>query len=255
MSAVVQIGDRSLTAAQIVPMLKRYRLLPQLAREIVIEEALQDYPVTTAEHLEACHRFYQKQQLHTDADLEAWLQQQQLEREDLVDIIDRDLRLRKFKLAQWGNQLESYFCQRKPYIDRVVFSMIRVQDIDIAEELYFRLRAQENTFAELASSYSQGMEVHTKGISGPIELGKIEPALANLLATSRPGQILPPTQISDWWVVLQLETILPVQLTEHLRQQLLEELFNQWLDTTVQKLFTKHNVPDPLVRPMLQFTT
>jgi parvulin-like peptidyl-prolyl isomerase len=254
MSAVVQIGDRSLTAEQVIPLLKKYQLLPQLTREIVIEEALQDYPITAPEHLEACHSFYQKQQINSEADLEIWLQQQQLEREDLVDLIDRDLRLHKFKLAQWGNQLESYFRQRKPFIDRVVFSMIRVKDIDIAEELYFRLCAQETTFAELASSYSQGMEAHTKGISGPIALGKIEPALANLLATSPPGQILPPTRISDWWVVVQLETMLPAQLTEHLRQQLLAELFDQWVDTTVQKLFNRQNKQSPMLRPVLQPT-
>jgi parvulin-like peptidyl-prolyl isomerase len=130
--------------------------------------------------------------------------------------------------------------------------MIRVKDIDIAEELYFRLCAQETTFAELASKYSQGMEAHTKGINGPIELGKIEPTLANLLATSPPGQILPPTRISDWWVVVQLETILTVQLTEHLRQQLLAELFNQWVDSTVQKLLARPNKPDRIVQPVLQ---
>jgi parvulin-like peptidyl-prolyl isomerase len=132
--------------------------------------------------------------------------------------------------------------------------MLRVTDIDIAEELYFRLRTQEATFAELASSYSQGMEAHTKGISGPIELGKIEPALANLLVTSSPGQVLPPIRISDWWVVVQLETILPVQLTEHLRQQLLQELFNQWVDSTVQKLLKKPHHPAPLIQPVLQLT-
>jgi parvulin-like peptidyl-prolyl isomerase len=244
-SPILQIGDRSLTTEQVLPLIAKYRLVPHLAREILIEEAIQDYEVTAAEYLAGCERFYQQQRFATDLDLDLWLQQQRWEREDLVELINKDLRLRKFKLDKWEHQLESHFCQRKSQLDRVVFSLIRIQEVEIAEELYFRLVAQEATFSELAPLYSSGIEAKTKGITGPVPLGSLDPILADALRTLQPGEVLPPTQIGGWWVVVQLETILPAQLDAELRQYLTEELFNHWIAAAVQQLLATPLNPPP----------
>ncbi|WP_310415319.1 peptidylprolyl isomerase [Chamaesiphon sp. OTE_8_metabat_110] len=238
MSAVLQIGDTSLTAEQLLPLISKYRLVPQLAKEMIIEAAIKDYEITETEHQDARQRFCQQQQLGNEQDLDAWLQQQQLGRDDLKELIDRELQLRKFKIDKWETQVESHFCQRKSQIDRVVFSMIRVKEIDVAEEIYFRLVSEEASFVELAPHYSEGIEAKTKGISGPVELGKLDPILANALITLQPLEVLPPLQIGEWWVVLQLETIIPAQLDEEMRQYLTEELFNQWIYEEVQKLLS-----------------
>jgi parvulin-like peptidyl-prolyl isomerase len=238
MSAVLKIGDTVLTAEQLLPLISKYRLVPQLAREMSIEEAIKDYEVTESEYLAGCERFYQQQRFNHDRDLDLWLQQQQLKREDLVDLINKDLRLRKFKLDKWEHQVESHFYQRKSQIDRVVFSLIRVKEVEIAEEIYFRLVAQEASFGELAPLYSSGIEAKTKGITGPVELGTLDPALADALRTLQPGEVLPPTHIGGWWVVVQLETLIPAQLDDELRQYLTEELFNRWISEAVQKLLT-----------------
>jgi parvulin-like peptidyl-prolyl isomerase len=235
-SMTLPLGDRAFTADQVLSLITKHRLVPQLAREIVITEAIQQYPIAETEHLAACQHFYQQQQLQTEQDLEQWLRRQHLDRTDLIDLINRELQLQKFKAAQWAEQVESYFCQRKSQIDQVVFSMIRVPDLDVAEEIYFRLVAKESSFVELAPLYSSGMEAHTKGINGPIELGKVDPMLANILITAPAAEVLRPQKIGDWWVVLQLEKIIAAQLDAHLRQQLTEELFNQWVATAVQKI-------------------
>jgi parvulin-like peptidyl-prolyl isomerase len=254
MSVVLQLGDLSLTAEQVLSHLTKYRLIPQLAREIVIEEAIQNYLITNSEHLAACKKFYQQHQLHTEAELEQWLQRQRLNRTDLTNLINRELGLTKFKNAKWGNQVESYFCQRKAQIDQAVFSMIRVKDANVAEEIYFRLISKEASFADLAPLYSQGIEAKTKGISGPVELGKIDPVLANLLATSQPAEVLPPKKIGDWWVIVQLENILEVQLDELTRQRLTEELFTVWVNEEVQKLLSQTPETVTLLHPTLPTT-
>ncbi len=235
-AATLPLGDRSLSADQVLSLITKHRLVPQLAREIVIAEATGQYSITETEHLAACKLFYQQQQLQTEQDLEQWLQRQGLARTDLIDLINRELQLQKFKATQWAEQVESYFCQRKSQLDQVVFSMIRVSGLDMAEEIYFRLLAQESSFVELAPLYSSGMEAHTKGINGPIELGKVDPALAHILRAAPVAEVLRPQKIGDWWVVLQLEKVIAAQLDDTLRQQLTEELFGQWVSAAVQKL-------------------
>jgi hypothetical protein len=74
MSAVLQIGDTSLTGEQLLPLISKYRLVPQLAKEMLIEAAIKDYEITEAEHQDARNRFCQQQQLSNDKDLDLWLQ-------------------------------------------------------------------------------------------------------------------------------------------------------------------------------------
>jgi parvulin-like peptidyl-prolyl isomerase len=236
MSAVLQIGDTSLTGEELSSLLSKYQLVPQLAKEMLIAATIKDYEITKLEQQQAWQNFCRQQQINKDRDLNLWLQQHQLDREYLQDKINHELQLQKFKTDKWEHQLESYFCQRKSQIDRVVFSTIRVRDVHVAEEIYLRLVSEEATFVNLAPLYSEGIEAKTKGISGLIEFGKLDPIIANTLMTLQPHEILPPLQIGDWWLVLQLEAIVPAQLNEEMRHRLKEELFNRWIDEEVQKL-------------------
>jgi parvulin-like peptidyl-prolyl isomerase len=235
MPATLQIGDTSIPAEQLPELLSKYRLVPQIAKEMILDKAIAKYKVPDEEQMEAFKRFYQQNQLNTDQELEQWLQQQQLTRAGLAALIGRELRLKKFKVDKWSVPAESHFVKCKAQMDRVVFSMIRVKDIDVAEEIYFRILSEEATFMDLAPQYSDGLEAKTKGISGPVEFGKLDPVLANALVAAQPQEVLPPFKISDWWVVVQLETIIPVELDENTLAILIEDLFNTWINEQVQQ--------------------
>jgi parvulin-like peptidyl-prolyl isomerase len=241
MPAALQIGDKSIPADQLPLLLEQYRLVPQLAKEMVLDQAIADVKVPEEEQLEAIKRFYQQNQINTDQELDKWLEQQHLTRDGLMTLIGRELRLQKFKTSKWDVQVESHFVQRKAQIDQVVFSMVRVKDVDIAEEIYFRLLSKEATFSELAPRYSSGIEAKTRGISGPIELGRLDPNLAGALLSAQPEEVLSPMQVSGWWVVMQLEALIPAELDDPTRQRLTEELFNIWVNAEVQKTMLVEN--------------
>jgi parvulin-like peptidyl-prolyl isomerase len=243
MPAALQIGDTSIPADRLPTLLEQYRLVPQLAREMILDRAIADHRVSEDEQMEAIKRFYQQNQLNTDQDLERWLQQQRLSREGLVTLIERELRLQKFKTAKWEHQIESHFVQRKAQIDQVVFSMIRVKEVDVAEEIYFRILSQEATFPELAPRYSNGIEAKTKGISGPVELGRLDATLASALVIAQPEEVLAPMNISGWWVVIQLETLISAELDDPTRQRLTEELFTLWINEQTQQTMAAE--PEP----------
>ena len=241
MPAALQIGDKSIPADQLPLLLEQYRLVPQLAKEMVLDQAIADCQVPEEEQMEAVKRFYQQNKINTDQELDKWLEQQHLTRDGLMTLISRELRLQKFKTSKWDVQVESHFVQRKAQIDQVVFSLVRVKDIDIAEEIYFRLLSKEATFSELARRYSGGIEAKTRGISGPVEIGMLDPTLAQALVSAQPEEVLSPLQVSGWWVVMQLEALIPAELDEPTRQRLTEELFNIWVNAEVQKTMLVEN--------------
>jgi parvulin-like peptidyl-prolyl isomerase len=229
MTEAIQVGDRIINAEEIIPLLAGYQMLPQLLHEIFIDQAIAPISCTTEERANACQQFYQKNQLTSETNRQAWLSHYRMTQEQLEALATRGLRIEKFKQATWGPKLESYFINYKTKLDKVVYSLIRVKNAEVAQELYFRIQAGEQSFADLAREYSQGPEAQTNGLLGPVELGTPHPTLAQLLSISQPGQLWPPTRLDEWLVIVRLEKFIPAQLDESMRQQLLNRLFESWL--------------------------
>jgi parvulin-like peptidyl-prolyl isomerase len=229
MSPVLLVGDRTLTPEQILPLMAQYQLVPQLVKELVIDEALKEIECTSAEEKQATGQLFQQYQLNSQEQQSAWLEQSGLSLQQFEAIAVRQFKLEKFKQTTWSGDIDSYFRQRKPQLDRVVYSLLRTNDIGIAQEFYFRIIEGEQSFNKLAREFSQGPEADTDGLVGPVELQSIHPTLARVLSSVQPQQLVPPTQVGEWVVLMRLEKLLPAQLDSAMRQRLLNERFQIWL--------------------------
>ena len=245
MTEAIQIGNRTITASELISLLASYQMLPQLQRELIIDQAIEqnsraaNVAICTPEEVaQAKQQFYAEKQFKNEEDIQAWMAYQGLTPDQLEFITTRKLKIEKFKQVTWGNKLESYFFQSKTKLDKVIYSLLRTQDVGIAQELYFRIQAKENSFADLAREYSLGPEAQTGGLVGPIELNALHPVMVQMLSSSQPGQILPPTRIAEWFVILRLEKFIPAQLDEFMKVRLLNELFETWLQDQQKQIMS-----------------
>ena len=229
MSTVLQAGNRIITEREIIPLLVSYQMLPQLLRESIIDQAIEPISCTSEETAIAVSQFYTQNQLTSETARQAWLENYNMNSQQLAAFATRGLRIEKFKQATWGKKLESYFLKRKWQLDKVIYSLIRTKDMGVAQELYFRIQAGEQSFAELAGAYSQGPEAETGGLIGPVELSLPPRPLAQTLYMSQPGQLWSPFRFGEWIMIIRMEKLLPAQLDEPMRQRLLNELFQTWL--------------------------
>jgi parvulin-like peptidyl-prolyl isomerase len=123
-------------------------------------------------------------------------------------------------------------------MDQVVYSLLRTKDFAIAQELYFRIKAGEESFADAAKAYSQGPEAQTGGIIGPMALTQPHPTLAARLQSAKPGELLPPIRLGEWIVIVRLEQFIAARLDEQTRRALLDKLFQKWLQDCLSQLMT-----------------
>jgi parvulin-like peptidyl-prolyl isomerase len=147
----------------------------------------------------------------------------------------RQYKIQQFKQQQWGDQVGQYFLQRKRNLDQVIYSMIRTPEAGLTQELYFRAKEQEASFADLAQAYSQGPEALTNGIVGPVSIAKLPAPIVQKLISLTPGKVSSPIKFQNQWVIFKLERWLPAQLNEPTQQQLLHELFETWLREQVSQ--------------------
>jgi len=228
-------SNPSARESELITLLKQYELLPKLQEEMAIDKAIASFDCTPEEQAECCLDFYKQRQLNTEFDRQKWLEEQEMTEAQLINLATRQLRIEKFKEATWGKNLETYFFQRKSELDRYVYSLIRVRNGATAQELYLRLKEGEQTFAELAKQYSEGPEAKNNGLIGPVQLSLSHPKLAQILKASQVGELVPPSAIEDLWVIVRVEKIIPAQLDEQMQQNLLDELFANWLKEQMKK--------------------
>lgn len=60
-----------------------------------------------------------------------------------------------------------------------------------------------------------------------------------MLSISQLGQLWFPIQLGEWFVILRLEKFIPALLNDSTRQQLLNGLFEDWIQKQVQQEMKK----------------
>jgi len=182
-------------------------------------------------------QFSENKGIRNDEDLHRYLVSQGLKKDDLDWQIALPLRIRAHRNEKFRHQAEARFLSRKNQLDRVVYSLLRVQDRFLARELYLRIEAGEANFADLAAQYAEGPEKQTNGIVGPVPLTQAHAALAERLRTTSPGVLMEPFRIAECWLVVRLESYTPANFDEATAEQMINELFNQWVrDETSRRI-------------------
>ena len=227
-----------------IQLLKRHNLWPQLVRAEVVAEAVAAEALPEEEWQALLDQQLSQSEFDTLEALEAHLRSQGIDPEHWRWQLRQPLLVRLFVQRQFLAKAEARFLEQKERLDQVVYSLLRVKDAGLAQELYLRISGNEANFADLAQSYSEGPERNTKGIVGPVPLNQAHPALAERLRVSSPGKLLQPFRIQDWWLVARLESYTPARFDEAVAEQMAGELFQEWVQqetaATMGRLMATH---------------
>jgi parvulin-like peptidyl-prolyl isomerase len=158
-----------------------------------------------------------------------WLKKNELSEEEFLSNLTFPIRVNKYCESKYGHMTESRFLKRKTDLDKVVYSLIRVQDSFTANELYLRINAKEVQFGSIAKDYSLGEEKYTLGIVGPVSINQGHPLLSKALKSSPPGELQKPFQINNQWIILRVESIIEATLNKEMEISLSREMFEEWL--------------------------
>ncbi len=152
--------------------------------------------------------------------------------------------VRKWQWSFWcinnfEDKISNYYLERKSYLDMIEYSIIRVKNENLANELFLRIKEKEEKFEDIASKYSEGAEKNTNGHIGPVPLGNAHPLLAHLLQISEEGEICSPRMIDTWWVIVRKEKLFNTSLDNELIQKLALELGATFLNNTIDSFIKK----------------
>ena len=225
-------------------LLRDLNLMPIFLRRYFEQKFIKDIDVDKEEQISFQQKFMQKEGIKNKEDLSNWLKMNSISEKEISKQLYTSLKLEKFKRSSFEDKVEDIFLKTKKNLDRVTYSLLRVKSKTKASELFIRLSEEEATFPELASKYSEGVEQVLHGLVGPMELGKVNPAIAERLLSSSPGKLWPPFELEGWWILIRFERIISASLNENMRERIINELYEISIRDKIKNILEQLNSND-----------
>ena len=235
-------------------LLSQFNLLKPLIQQMVASEAIAGV-VVPAEELEQA-RLSLLQQKGFDG-MDQWaelLEALGASDDEVCGRLRHSIRRRSLVRERYAAKAESRFLERKNELDQVVYSLLRLENRFLARELYLQIESGESNFADLAKRYAEGPERNTNGIVGPVSLTQAHPTLVEKLRVARPGVLLEPFRISEWWLVVRLERYAPATFSDEVSEQMCEEIFNAWIDEETATILSQLVSETSDLKPLSDFS-
>ena len=235
-------------------LLDQFNLLKPLVEQMVASEAIVDVVVST-DQLENA-RLDLLRQRGFDV-IDQWgelLEALGCSNDEVVERLRYSIRRSSFIRDRYEAKAETRFLERKNALDQVVYSLLRLENRFLAQELYLQIEAGESNFADLAKRYAEGPERNTNGIVGPVSLTQAHPTLVEKLSVAPPGVLLEPFCISPWWLVVRLERYVPATFTDEVSEQMCEEMFNSWIKEEAAMILSQLASETSDLKPISDFS-
>ena len=204
-SVLTALQDAS--SLELIALLFRFDLVEPFLRQlkeraVVFEHNNLSDPDQVAEP--AMEEYCSKHGLNNKQEQQQWCLQHGMSQADLLSEAIHDWRRTELR-EQSSSNIESLYLRYKDNLDRVLYSLIRVDDAGLCRELFYAIEAGEISFGEAARLHSRGPEAKTQGIVGPVDLTTPHPEIAGRLRTAQAGQLIGPFEAAEWHTLLRLE--------------------------------------------------
>ena len=228
-TALAELAQQPLAA-----LLNQQGILRGLARDLLLRRLLQTVQFSNDEQDQIVKHLWEGQTESAPTSLSGnWLGELAEDLQGPMQLRWNQLCLQKLMEERYSERVEPYMLERRDALEQVVFGMIRVRNQGTAEELYLRLIDDNADFSQLAKQFSIGEERLTHGLVGPLAISQAHPKIQTAINSLTVGDIHPPLLLDQTFLILRLEHRKPAALTDATRSQLLNELFQQDLNTTL----------------------
>ncbi|GAB4531702.1 MAG: hypothetical protein Tsb0014_15450 [Pleurocapsa sp.] len=205
-----------------------------IAQRIVAQAADYRNIAVTPEEIQAeANKVRHSKRLEKASDTVAWLQEQMISADEWETSIQKRLLEQKLAKNLFDKKVESYFAQNRLSFERFIIYQIIVPYEQLAQELYYQIEEEEISFYEAAHLYNSNETLrYVCGYGGKTHRLNFAPNVAAILFQDPIplGVLLGPVKTEEGYHLFKVEEYIPAELTEEVRQEIINLLFKQWLD-------------------------
>ena len=224
---------------QTIKLLKKLNLLRPLVKSFIINSLVENINLTNSEVNEECSKFYERKGIIDSINLNKYLAHYGITEEDLRHQILIPLKILKFSKEFFQNKVDAYFLKRKESLDMYTYNILRLDNLDLAYELYFQLQDKESDFNKLSFQYSIDSNIFPNGIAGPRSLDELHPKIVEVLKSASPGVLIEPFPVERWWLIIKIIEKNQASLDFQNSKLMFQELFDKYIEEKTKLALVK----------------
>jgi len=216
----------------------------QVLNERIIASATQarNIDVTESEIQAEADRLRRERHLeHAEATL-VWLADELMTVEDWEAGIYNRLLAQKLSERLFSDDIEHFFIQHRLDFERISLYKISVPYQQLAQELFYQIEESEISFYEAAHLYDIDEKRRFQcGYEGQVYRWSLPPETAAIVFGARLGNVLGPIKVEANYELLMAEGFTAAELTPQTRQEILDQMFQDWLARELNYMVHNHS--------------
>ena len=177
--------------------------------------------------------------IHNQDELAGYLKENFISEDEMIDMAQTKMCLELFAASHFSEHVEKEFLDKKEELDRIQYSLIRVEDEDLSNEIYHQITEDNVSFRELSNKYGEGPESKNSGVIGPTPINNAHPKLASHLRASTVNTVSRPFKVDKWWLIARVDAVKPAILDRETTSSIQCDLAARWLRIVIPKIVSK----------------
>ncbi len=230
----------NITSQDLLYQIKITGKIPELMNGILQRQVLEDaakelkLEISGDELQAGADQFRATNKLETIPATQQWLADRMLSVDDFEQLVITNLLAPKVAHCLFASKAAPYFHQNTlNYASAVIYQLILL-DKNLAIELFYAIQEGDMSFADAARTYGQDLEVQRQGgYVGTVSRQKMPPEVSATVFAAQPPQILKPIAVGKQIHLILVEEVIRPQLTPQLQEQIMWQLFQDWLQEKI----------------------
>ncbi len=236
----IKFNNVEIATAEINDYLKQQLKLKQVCREIlhqkIIEEATasRNIQITEAEIETEANKIRSNLCLEKASETLAWLEDHLTDPDEWGKAIRKDLLRKKLAEHLFDSEVDAYFAQNCLNFDRFVLYHLVVPYEKLAQELFYQIEEEEISFYQAVHLYDiDPKRRYVCGYEGEVHRWDYHPDIAAAIFKTPivVGELIEPIKSEQGYHLFKIEDYFPAELTPEIRQDIINNLFSQWLNS------------------------
>lgn len=228
---------------EIMDFLAKEMLLKGICKKIlyrrIISQVAQEKGITvSAEEIQTeADSIRQRKRLEKASDTLNWLEDQRITVGDWEAGIGDHLLAQKLSEHLFDEEAEKYFAQHRLDFEQFILYQIVIPYERLAREIFYQIEEEEISFYEAAHLYDIDERRRFQcGYEGKVNHRSLKPDIAAIVFGASKGEVVGPLSTEQGYHLFMIEEVIPAELTPKKQQEIINKLFQDWLEEELNHL-------------------
>jgi hypothetical protein len=237
----------TLTLNDVIQQVKTRLLIPNLVENVVQQRVIlqaaaeEGITISTEELQKAADAMRTANNLLSAQSTLTWLERHHLSIEDFEDIAYYTLVQQKLAQKVCASQVEAYFAAHQLDYAIAVIYEVKIEDHDLAMELFYALTEGDIDFLSIVHQYLEPANRLRGQYRRIVRRRDLKPNFSAVIFAAQPPTVLKPIRVDRQSHLIYVTELIEPELTAEVRQQIMEQLFQEWLRQKSKQVVVQMN--------------